>query len=55
MISLSQNQNNLQISNRTGSGITPEMVSTFIRVINDAFTFYRDNHTENAQYIQNKL
>jgi hypothetical protein len=54
-ISLSQSQNNLQISNYTGSGITPEMVSNFIKVINDAYTFYKDNLTENAKYIQNKL
>ena len=37
--------NNLQISNRTGSGITSDMVSVFIKVINDAYTFYRDNIT----------
>ncbi len=54
-ISLSQSQNNLQISNYTGSGITPEMVSNFIKVINDAYTFYKENLTENAKYIQNKL
>ena len=35
--------NNLQISNRTGSGITSDMVSVFIKVINDAYTFYKDN------------
>jgi hypothetical protein len=35
--------NNLQISNWTGSGITSDMVSVFIKVINDAYTFYRDN------------
>ena len=35
--------NNLQISNQTGSGITSDMVSVFIKVINDAYTFYRNN------------
>jgi hypothetical protein len=54
-ISLSQSQINLQISNYTGSGITPEMVSNFIKVINDAYTFYKENLTENTKYIQNKL
>ncbi len=37
--------NNLQLSNRTGSGITSDMVSVFIKNINDAYTFYRDNIT----------
>jgi hypothetical protein len=37
--------NNLQISNVTGSGITSDMVSVFIKNINDAYTFYRDNIT----------
>ena len=35
--------NNLQLSNRTGSGITSDMVSVFIKVINDVYTFYKDN------------
>lgn len=55
IVPLSQKVNNLQIYNYTGSGITPEMVSTFIKIINDAYTFYRDNHTANCEYIQNKL
>lgn len=50
-----QKVNNLQIYNTTGSGITSDMVSVFIKVINDAYTFYRDNTTLNCQYIQSKL
>ena len=37
--------NNLQLSNQTGSGITSDMVSVFIKTINDAYTFYSDNIT----------
>ena len=42
---LQKTPNNLQLSNRTGSGITSDMVSVFIKNINDAYTFYRDNIT----------
>jgi hypothetical protein len=37
--------NNLQISNVTAPDITSDMVSVFIKTINDAYTFYRDNVT----------
>ena len=42
---LQKTPNNLQLSNRTGSGITSDMVSVFIKTINDAYTFYIDNIT----------
>ena len=42
---LQKTPNNLQLSNRTGSGITSDMVSAFIKTINDAYTFYIDNIT----------
>jgi len=48
-------QNNLQISNYTGSSITPDMVSTFIKFINEIYEFQGDNPFDNADYLQLKL
>ncbi len=52
---LAKSVNNLKISNYTGSGITPEMVSTFIKFINDIYEFQGDNPFDNADYLQIKL
>ena len=52
---LAKSVSNLKISNYTGSGITPEMVSTFIKFINDIYEFQGDNPFDNADYLQNKL
>ena len=52
---LAKSVNNLKISNYTGSGITPEMVSTFIKFINNIYEFQGDNPFDNADYLQNKL
>lgn len=43
------------ISNYTGSGITSDMVSTFITFINDIYEFWGDNPFNNADFLQNKL
>ena len=52
---LAKSLNNLKISNYTGSGITVDMVSTFIKFINDIYEFQGDNPFDNADYLQNKL
>ena len=52
---LAKSVSNLKISNYTGSGITPDMVSTFIKFINDIYEFQGDNPFDNADYLQNKL
>ncbi len=52
---LAKSVNNLKISNYTGSGITPDMVSNFIKFINDIYEFQGDNPFDNADYLQNKL
>ncbi len=47
-------ENNLQISNYTGPGIPSEMVSTFIKFINEIYESW-DSPFDNADYLQNKL
>jgi len=32
---------NLQFANRTGAYITPDKVKVFVKIINDAFVYYR--------------
>ena len=39
---------NLKITNHTGSSITPAMVTVYLKTINDAYTYYRDDVTANA-------
>jgi hypothetical protein len=46
---------NLQFSNYTGSSITPSMVSFYIKTINEAYTYYRNDFANNTNYIQTKL
>jgi P pilus assembly chaperone PapD len=50
-----QKTSNLQISNYTGSAITSQMASVFIKFINEAYHLYTNDITQNCEYIKNKL
>jgi hypothetical protein len=46
---------NLQFSNYTGLSITPTMVSYYVKTINEAYTYFRNDFSSNTNYIQNRL
>ena len=46
---------NLQMPNYTGPSIIPSIVSFYIKTINEAFTYHRNDFSNSTNYIQNRL
>jgi hypothetical protein len=51
---LNIDQANFMKGNMTGSAITPDMVTYFARVINEAYATYQSDLNQNTQYIRGK-